>query len=98
MKPQVPHFEKGYYESLIIVLDTLEQCLALQAQATNNPNHRVGANARSHGEDNLLPTASGPTSKHDEAMNVKLLLKEICQLLGIKKITCVKILFHLKYV
>ena len=97
MKPQVPHFEKGYYESLIIVLDTLEQCLALQAQATNNPNHRVGANARSHGEDNLLPTASGPTSKHDEAMNVKLLLKEICQLLGIKDKSCVKILFHLKY-
>ena len=97
MKPQVPHFEKGYYESLIIVLDTLEQCLALQAQATNNPNHRVGANARSHGEDNLLPTASGPTSKHDEAMNVKLLLKEICQLLGIKNKACVKILFHLKY-
>ena len=79
MKPQLPHFEKGYYESLIIVLDTLEQCLALQAQATN-PHHR-GANARPHGDDNVVPTASGSTSKHDEAMNVKLLLKEICQLL-----------------
>ena len=71
----------GHETNIICIISIL----ALQAQATNNPNHRVGANARSHGEDNLLPTASGPTSKHDEAMNVKLLLKEICQLLGMKK-------------
>ncbi len=36
MKPPVPHLEKGYYESLIIVLDTLEKCLTLQTSAASN--------------------------------------------------------------
>ncbi|XP_037071704.1 neurofibromin-like [Pollicipes pollicipes] len=47
-----PDMEKSYYESLLIVLDTLEKCL------------------------------SGPakdTTRFDEALNVKLLLREICQ-------------------
>ena len=82
MKPQLPHLEKGYYESLIIVLDTLEKCLSLQAQATH-AHHRGGNAAR--GEDGGLVTGpcrdTGSTSKHDEVMNVKLLLKEICQFL-----------------
>lgn len=46
-------FERDYYESLLIVLDTLEKCLSSQAQQV----------------------------KYDEAMNVKLLLREICQFL-----------------
>jgi neurofibromin 1 len=84
----LPHLEKGYHESLIIVLDTLEQCLSLQAHATN-PGHR-GAAARVHGEASVLSAAvipasavrdTAPTPKHDEVMNVKLLLKEICQFL-----------------
>ena len=69
MKPQLPgglpHFEKGYYESLIIVLDTLEQCLALQAQESNHK-HRGANNARiGHGEDNVVTSSasSGSTSK-----------------------------------
>ena len=87
MKPQLPHLEKGYYESLIIVLDTLEKCLSLQAQATH-AHHR--GNAARGDESGLSTTASavvapcretGTTSKHDEVMNVKLLLKEICQFL-----------------
>ena len=90
MKPQLPHLEKGYYESLIIVLDTLEKCLSLQAQATH-AHHRGNAGAR--GEDGGLTLGApmgatpapcretGTTSKHDEVMNVKLLLKEICQFL-----------------
>lgn len=73
MKPQVPHFEKSYHESLIIVLDTLEQCLSLQCSKHPTSGRQC--------EDQVVPSASGPTSKHDEAMNVKLLLKEICQLL-----------------
>ena len=88
MKPQIPHLEKGYYESLIIVLDTLEKCLALQAHAAHAHHQRSLAGAR--GEDGtsasvttaVVPSRdSGSTSKHDEVMNVKLLLKEICQYL-----------------
>lgn len=48
-------FERGCYESLLIVLDTLESCLS------NQP------------KDN---------TRFDETMNVKLLLREICQFLG----------------
>ena len=77
MKPQLPHLEKGYYESLIIVLDTLEKCLSLQAQATHA--HHRGQN-RSEDSTSVV-TSSGATSKYDEALNVKLLLKEICQFL-----------------
>lgn len=51
---QVPEFERDFYDSLLIVLDTLEKCLSSQA-------------------------AEAP--KYDDVMNVKLLLKEICQYL-----------------
>ncbi len=51
---QPAEFEREYYESQIIVLDTLEKCLSSQA-------------------------AEAP--KYDDVMNVKLLLKEICQFL-----------------
>ncbi|XP_066962551.1 neurofibromin isoform X3 [Macrobrachium rosenbergii] len=46
-----PDLEKNYYESLLIVLDTLEKCLSSQPKDTTR----------------------------DEAMNVKLLLRETCQ-------------------
>ncbi|XP_054264930.1 neurofibromin isoform X3 [Macrosteles quadrilineatus] len=49
-------FERGCYESLLIVLDTLESCLS------NQP------------KDN---------TRFDETMNVKLLLREICQFLDV---------------
>ena len=48
-------FERDYYESLLIVMDTLERCLSSQAVEA--------------------------ASKYDDAMNVKLLLREICQFL-----------------
>ncbi|VVC97443.1 unnamed protein product [Leptidea sinapis] len=44
--------EKGYHDTLVIVLDTLEICLSSQPK---------------------------DTAKYDEAMNVKILLKEVCQ-------------------
>ncbi|RWS29482.1 neurofibromin-like protein, partial [Leptotrombidium deliense] len=47
-----PEFEKNFYESQIIVLDTLEQCLSSQPKET---------------------------TRYDEAMNVKALLRELCQ-------------------
>lgn len=82
MKPTVPspHFEKGYYESLIIVMDTLEKCLTLQAQASN-PQYasRVNGEENSVAANAVVP-ARETSSKHDDAMNVKILLKEICQL------------------
>ncbi|XP_042235752.1 neurofibromin-like isoform X1 [Homarus americanus] len=51
MRSHGPEFEKNYYESLLIVLDTLEKCLSSQPKDTTR----------------------------DEAMNVKLLLRETCQ-------------------
>ncbi|XP_013775789.2 neurofibromin-like, partial [Limulus polyphemus] len=45
-------FEKNFYESQLIVLDTLERCLSGQPKET---------------------------TRYDEAMNVKALLKELCQ-------------------
>ena len=53
-RPHGPDFEKNYYESLLIVLDTLEKCLSSQPKDTTR----------------------------DEAMNVKLLLRETCQFIG----------------
>lgn len=47
--------DQDRYDSIIIVLDTLERCLANQPK---------------------------DTTKFDEAMNVKLLLREICQFIG----------------
>ena len=81
-QPQQPHLEKCYYESMIIVLDTLEKCLSLQAQtshASASGGHHRG-NVSGRGED-VVVRDTGSTSKHDEVMNVKLLLKEICQFL-----------------
>jgi neurofibromin 1 len=54
-KPHGPDFEKNYYESLVIVLDTLEKCLSGQPK---------------------------DATRYDEAMNVKLLLREVCQFIG----------------
>ncbi|CAH1393434.1 unnamed protein product [Nezara viridula] len=51
-RPHGADIERNCYESLLIVLDTLEQCLS------NLPKD---------------------TAKFDEAMNVKLLLRELCQ-------------------
>lgn len=48
-----PEFERNFYESQLIVLDTLEKCL------------------------NSQPKES--TTRYDEAMNVKALLRELCQ-------------------
>ena len=47
--------DKNCYESIIIILDTLEQCLANQPKDTTN---------------------------FDETMNIKLLLREICQFIS----------------
>ncbi|KAK0170129.1 hypothetical protein PV328_010729 [Microctonus aethiopoides] len=69
--------ERNRYESIIIVLDTLEQCLANQPKDTSNK---------------------------DETMNVKLLLRPICQFINIAndsphhvyiKILASKVLFAL---
>lgn len=57
---QLPEFQRDYYESLLIVLDTLEKCLSSQP-------------------------AEAP--KYDDLMNVKLLLKEICQFLDMNNET-----------
>jgi len=54
-------FERDYFESLIIVLDTLERCLSSQAIQD--------------------PVTSTVAVKYDDSMNVKLLLREICQFL-----------------
>ncbi len=54
--PPIPELERDYYESLHIVLDTLEKCLSSQA-------------------------AEAP--KYDDVMNVRILLKEICQFLDL---------------
>ena len=70
--------EKGYYESLIIVLDTLEKCLS-PPQASHHAHHRGNAARGEDGATAVVPCRdTGATSKHDEAMNVKLLLKELC--------------------
>ncbi|XP_063853822.1 neurofibromin-like isoform X3 [Scylla paramamosain] len=55
MRPHGPDFEKNYYESLLIVLDTLEKCLSSQPKDTTR----------------------------DEAMNVKMLLRETLQFIDL---------------
>ncbi|XP_077511291.1 neurofibromin 1 isoform X3 [Amblyomma americanum] len=50
--PIQPEFEKNFYESQLIVLDTLEKCLSRQPKET---------------------------TRYDETMNVKALLRELCQ-------------------
>ncbi|KAG8298111.1 Neurofibromin 1 [Homalodisca vitripennis] len=55
-RPHGQDFERGCYESLLIVLDTLESCLSNQPK---------------------------DITRFDEAMNVKLLLREICQFLDV---------------
>ncbi|XP_068081132.1 neurofibromin [Anabrus simplex] len=55
-RPHGPDIEHNCYESLLIVLDTLEKCLSNQPK---------------------------DTAKYDEAMNVKLLLREICQFIDV---------------
>ena len=62
LRPIHTEFERDYYESLLIVLDTLEKCLSSQAVQV----------------------------KYDEAMNVKLLLRKICQFLA--RVSCQKFL------
>ena len=59
LRPTHTEFERDYYESLLIVLDTLEKCLSSQAVQV----------------------------KYDEAMNAKLLLREICQFLDTSRDT-----------
>ncbi|CAB3359077.1 Hypothetical predicted protein [Cloeon dipterum] len=54
-RPHGPDYERNLNESLLIVLDTLEQCLSGQPK---------------------------DTARFDENMNVKLLLREICQFIG----------------
>ncbi|XP_076037771.1 neurofibromin-like [Oratosquilla oratoria] len=58
LRPHGPDFEKNFYESLLIVLDTLEKCLSSQPKDTT-------------------------TGRFDDAMNVKLLLREICQFIDL---------------
>ncbi|XP_069683037.1 neurofibromin isoform X4 [Periplaneta americana] len=55
-RPHGPDMERNCYESLLIVLDTLEKCLSNQPK---------------------------DTARFDEAMNVKLLLREICQFIDV---------------
>ncbi|XP_023718195.1 neurofibromin isoform X4 [Cryptotermes secundus] len=55
-RPHGPDMELNCYESLLIVLDTLEKCLSNQPK---------------------------DTARYDEAMNVKLLLREICQFIDV---------------
>ncbi|CAL8136053.1 unnamed protein product [Orchesella dallaii] len=55
-RPHGPDFEKHYYESLLIVMDTLEKCLSGQPK---------------------------DTTRYDEAMNVKLLLREVTQFIDL---------------
>ncbi|XP_048487858.1 neurofibromin [Plutella xylostella] len=55
-RPQTD-LEKGYHDSLVIVLDTLEICLSSQPK---------------------------DTTKYDEAMNVKILLREVCQFIDLR--------------
>ncbi|KAH7956150.1 hypothetical protein HPB52_006508 [Rhipicephalus sanguineus] len=55
-----PEFEKNFYESQLIVLDTLEKCLS-----------RISATP--------LPQQPKETTRYDETMNVKALLRELCQ-------------------
>ncbi|XP_049859509.1 neurofibromin isoform X2 [Schistocerca gregaria] len=55
-RPHGPDIERNCYESLVIVLDTLEKCLSNQPK---------------------------DTAKFEEAMNVKLLLREICQFIDV---------------
>ncbi|CAB3257524.1 unnamed protein product [Arctia plantaginis] len=55
-RPQTDQ-EKGYHDSLVIVLDTLEICLSSQPK---------------------------DTAKYDEAMNVKILLREVCQFIDMR--------------
>ncbi|KPM02360.1 neurofibromin-like protein [Sarcoptes scabiei] len=49
--PIQPEFERNFYESQLLLLDTLEKCLSMQPKET---------------------------TRYDETMNVKALLKEIC--------------------
>ncbi|XP_060809014.1 neurofibromin [Amyelois transitella] len=55
-RPQT-ELEKGYHDSLVIVLDTLEICLSSQPK---------------------------DTTKYDEAMNVKILLRELAQFIDMR--------------
>ena len=59
LRPTHTEFERDYYESLLIVLDTLDKCLSSQAVQV----------------------------KYDQAMNVPLLLREICQFLDTSRDT-----------
>ncbi|XP_021921694.1 neurofibromin isoform X3 [Zootermopsis nevadensis] len=56
-RPLGPDMEYNCYESLLIVLDTLEKCLSNQPK---------------------------DTARFEEAMNVKLLLREICQFIDVQ--------------
>ena len=104
--------ERDYHESLLIVLDTLEKCLSLQAAKHRNQTKigcLTGSSGGPHGlylkrqaqtvstpgetSRSLLngsegasqpQTATAPQQKYDEIMNVKLLLKEICQFLDMQ--------------
>ena len=62
---QLPEFQRDYYESLLIVLDTLEKCLSQQTKEA--------------------------APKYDDLMNVKLLLKEICQFLDMHNETSTQV-------
>ncbi|XP_050358342.1 neurofibromin-like isoform X3 [Nymphalis io] len=55
-RPQT-ELEKGYHDSLVMVLDTLEICLSSQPKST---------------------------AKYEEAMNVKILLREVCQFIDLR--------------
>ena len=83
MKPQLPHLERGYYESLIIILDTLERCLRQQANILHA--HQKNAARGEEGTTAMVPACTrdtSATSKHEEVVNFKNLLKEICHFIG----------------
>lgn len=76
LRPTHAEFERDYYESLLIVLDTLEKCLSSQVWLFVGFRSPIAIMVTK-----LVQAHDAATVKYDEAMNVKLLLREICQFL-----------------
>ncbi|XP_063836459.1 neurofibromin-like [Ostrinia nubilalis] len=84
--------DKGYHDSLVIVLDTLEICLSSQPKDTTKYDEAMNVKILLREVcqfigllDTLeicLSSQPKDTTKYDEAMNVKILLREVCQFIG----------------
>ncbi len=76
---QLPEFEREFHESQLIVLDTLEKCLSSQVGLV-----LIAMRIFTQSHYFLYWTFQAPEApKYDDVMNVKLLLKEICQFLDL---------------